>query len=59
MLMWGGIYTTLGNVLSPLFDRQFSSSQISLIGAIFVLSGMVGLLVFGFFLDKFKDYVGA
>ena len=52
-------YITLGNVLSPLFDQDFNSAQISVIGMIFVLTGAVGCYMMGLFLDKTRRYLFA
>ena len=50
-ILWGN-YITLGNILTPLFKDQFTSSQISIIGAIFVVTGIIGCYLMGLYLDK-------
>ena len=55
--MWG-TYVTLGNVLTPFFNPNgFTPTQISLIGVIFVFSGVVGCYIMGFFIDKTQKHL--
>ena len=51
IILWG-TYITFGNVLTPLFEGIFTSSQTSIIGGIFVIAGVLGSYLMGFFLDK-------
>ena len=51
IIIWGG-YITLGNVLTPLFDSQFTPTQISIIGVVFVLTGVIGCFLMGLYIDK-------
>jgi len=53
--MWGN-YTAFGNILNPLFISQYSPAQISLIGVVFVLFGLIGCLIVGTYLDKSKNF---
>ena len=50
-MLWG-FYLCMGNCLSPMFAAQFTSSQLSIIGIVFVLSGLIGCYIMGIFLDK-------
>ena len=57
IIMWGS-YVTLGNVLTPFFNPNgFTPTQISLIGVIFVFSGVVGCYIMGFFIDKTQKHL--
>ena len=57
IIMWGS-YVTLGNVLTPFFNANgFTPTQISLIGVIFVFSGVVGCYIMGFFIDKTQKHL--
>jgi hypothetical protein len=51
MMMWGN-FIGFGNLLTPLFDAQFTPSQISLIGGVFVIAGVFGCYSMGLFIDK-------
>lgn len=51
IIVWGN-YITLGNCLTPLFADQFSPSKISIIGLIFVLTGVIGCYMMGLFIDR-------
>ena len=50
-ILWG-TYTAIGNLLSPIFGSHYSASQISLIGGLFVLSGVLGCFIAGVIIDK-------
>ena len=57
IIMWG-TYVTLGNVLTPFFSPNgFTPTQISLIGVIFVFSGVVGCYIMGLFIDKTQKHL--
>ena len=58
IMVWGG-YITLGNVLTPLFDSQFTPTQISIIGVIFVLTGVIGCFLMGLYIDKTQMHLRA
>lgn len=58
VLMWGN-YITLGNVLTPLFKDQYTPSQISIIGLIFVVTGVIGCYLMGLFIDKTQKHLWA
>ena len=53
LICWGS-FASFGMILSPLFEGIFTASQISIIGAIFVISGVFGSFSMGLFLDKTK-----
>ena len=56
-IMWG-TYTAIGNLLSPLFNQYYTSSQISLIGGVFVIAGVIGCFVAGVVIDKTQGMLG-
>ena len=58
IINWGS-YILLGNVLTPLFKDQYTSTQISLIGVIFVLTGVVGCYLMGLYIDKTQNHLRA
>ena len=53
--MWGN-YFTLGNSLDTLFHGQFKPFVPSLIGGLFIIAGMIGMLITGIYLDKSGNY---
>ena len=56
-ILWGS-YTAIGNLLSPLFGGHYTGSQISLIGGIFVLCGVLGCFIAGIIIDKTQAMLG-
>jgi len=56
MLIFGcldGVFIGIGVVLDPFFEALgFSSSEISALGGIFVICGVLSALVIGYVLDK-------
>ena len=52
-----GLFITLGSVLTPFFEGIFTASQISLIGGLFVISGVFGCFFMGLFLDKTMNFL--
>jgi MFS family permease len=53
-----GCYITFGNLLDPLFGNfGYTSGQIVIIGAVFIIMGVVGSLTAGKVLDKTGKYV--
>lgn len=52
---WGN-YTVLGNVLSILFGQAFTPTQVSEIGAVYILVGLVGCQVLGAIVEKTQAY---
>ena len=52
---WGN-YTVLGNVLSILFGQAFNPTQVSMIGAVYILVGLVGCQVLGAIVEKTQAY---
>jgi len=56
VLMWGN-FIGLGNQLTPLFSSQFSPALISLIGASFVVAGVIGCFCMGLFIDKTQKHL--
>lgn len=58
MIIWGN-YITMGNVLTPLFRDQYSSSKISIIGAIFVITGVIGCYLMGLYVDRTQKHLTA
>ena len=48
-----GVFIGIGVVLDPFFKAlSFSTSQISALGGIFVISGVISALIIGVVLDK-------
>lgn len=47
-----GDFVSFGNVLTPLFGDQFTPAQISVIGVIFVITGVIGCFLIGVYIDK-------
>lgn len=56
-IMWG-TYTAIGNLLSPLFNQYYTPGQISIIGGIFVIAGVIGCFVAGVVIDKTQGMLG-
>ena len=57
-IVWGS-YVTVGNVLSPLFQKQFTPSEISIVGMTFVITGVIGCYIIGFYIDKTQKHLVA
>jgi MFS family permease len=56
--MVDSVFIALGVVLDPFFGALgFTTGQISIIGVLFVLSGVVSSLIFGVLLDKYRKYL--
>lgn len=56
--MLDSVFITLGVVLDPFFGALgFTTGQISIIGGIFVVSGVISSLLFGALLDKYRKYL--
>ena len=51
VIMWGN-FIALGNTLTPIFNDDFTPSEISLIGVAFVIAGVIGCFMMGLFVDK-------
>ena len=56
VIVWGS-YITLGNCLTPMFSSQFSPAEISIIGIIFVITGVIGCYLMGVFIDKKQKHL--
>lgn len=53
-----GVYSSFGAILSNLFDPyDYSGSDISMIGAVFIIFGLIGSFIFGIILDKYAKYL--
>jgi FLVCR family feline leukemia virus subgroup C receptor-related protein len=53
-----GIYSSFGAILSNLYSPfGYSGSDISLIGVVFVVSGLIGAPIYGYILDKTQKYL--
>ena len=52
-----GTWISLGNLLTPLFGSMYTASEISTIGGVFVLFGVVGTILAGFIIDKTHAYI--
>lgn len=50
-ILWG-TYTSIGNLLDPIFGPTYSASQVSLIGGLFVVCGVFGCFIVGIIIDK-------
>lgn len=57
-IVWGS-YMSLGNVLTPMFSKQFKPAEISIIGIIFVITGVIGCYLMGVFIDKKQKHLVA
>ena len=56
-ILWG-TYTAIGNLLSPIFGPHYTASEISLIGGVFVLCGVLGCFLAGLIIDKTQAMLG-
>ena len=54
--IWG-THNVVGNLLTPLFGKQFSPTQISLIGCAFIVCGIGGTAIVGIIIDKTKQHL--
>ena len=53
-----GVYTSLGALINPIVKPyHFTAADCSVIGATFIMSGLIGSFFFGFLLDKYKKYL--
>ena len=53
-----GVFIGIGVVLDPFFEGlKLPSSAVSIFGGIFVVTGVMSSLVFGFLLDKYRRYL--
>lgn len=53
-----GVYTSLGALLNPIVSPyHFDAADSSVIGATFIISGLIGSFFFGFLLDKYQKYL--
>ena len=53
-----GTYVALGNTITPLLGPNgYTPSQVSIIGVIFVFSGVVGCYLMGVFIDKTQRHL--
>jgi MFS family permease len=56
--MLDSVFIALGVVLDPFFGALgFTTGQISILGAIFVVCGVISSLIFGVMLDKYRKYL--
>ena len=51
MILWGD-FVAMGNVLTPLFEDQYTPTQIAELGVSFILGGTIGCYLMGLFIDK-------
>ena len=50
-----GVYSTLGAIIDNIANGyHYSSEQASILGAVFIISGVVGAFVISTFLDKYN-----
>ena len=53
-----GVYSTLGAIIDNIANGyHYSSEQASILGAVFIISGVVGAFVISTFLDKYNAYL--
>lgn len=53
-----GVFIAIGVVLDPFFEGlKLPPNAVSIFGGIFVVTGVMSSLVFGFLLDKYRKYL--
>ncbi len=53
-----GVFIGIGVVLDPFFEGlKLPSSAVSIFGGIFVVTGVISSLIFGYLLDKYRKYL--
>lgn len=55
--MLDSIFIALGVVIDPFFEALgFTSTEVSILGGVFIIAGVVNSLIFGVLLDKYRKY---
>ena len=56
-MMLDSIFIALGVVIDPFFEALgFTSTEVSILGGVFIIAGVVNSLIFGVLLDKYRKY---
>ena len=53
--IWG-TYTIFAVILNPFLGPLFTPSQLAIIGVVYILSGLVGSIIVGFYIDKTYNF---
>ena len=56
MTLLFGVYSALGTIISYLADPYYNLNEITYIGIVFLLAGVIGSILMGILLDKFTCY---
>ena len=51
-----GVFNTIGTVIDPILDAFNMTSASSFVGAMFIVGGLIGSILFGVFLDCTKKF---
>ncbi len=57
-MMLDSIFISLGVVIDPFFEAlNFTPTEVSILGGVFIISGVISSLLFGILLDKYRKYL--